>query len=80
MYKLHNMEECCICLESNYVAKTECNHYICCGCMIELKNLICPCCRRLFQKIPKNVKKIIMKNNREVFIDIQSIDEFPSLY
>ena len=78
--------ECCICLESFYLCKTSCGHDICCGCLIELKDLTCPICRTFLTNLPKSVKDIILSNNehlRQVInnrvLDLRDLMQFPPL-
>ena len=47
--------ECCVCLEDIYVCKTLCNHYICLSCILLIKKLECPLCRRKLEKIPREL-------------------------
>ena len=50
---------CCICYENSFKMKTNCNHYVCMTCILQLKNPSCPMCRTPF---PLEIKQIIEKN------------------
>lgn len=78
-------EECCICFESNYLTKTNCNHSICCSCLISLPNVKCPLCRKNLI-LPDEIRKAIIKKNnlREMIntnrvIDVSNQEQFPPL-
>ncbi len=76
---------CCICYEKNYVTKTSCNHHICINCLMELKNIICPLCRKdLYNELPRNLQryldaKNVSHSNRELYIRLDDPYEFPPL-
>ena len=39
-------DECCICLEKDKLWKTSCNHIVCKNCIPQMKNKVCPMCRK----------------------------------
>lgn len=56
-------DECCICLEKDKLWKTSCNHIVCKNCIPQMKNKICPMCRKnLLKEINQLIKE---KNNIE---------------
>jgi len=79
------IEECCVCFENEYLTYTNCNHPICCTCLISLPNISCPMCRKTLI-LPKDIRRIIMKKNelREKIannetIDVSNQEQFPPL-
>lgn len=69
--------ECCVCLEDIYVCKTLCNHYICLSCILLIKKLECPLCRRKLEKIPHGI--INIRSRLEKSILLNDLNEFPQL-
>ena len=59
------MTECCICFNSNYMTKTNCNHSICMNCLMDLRKIECPMCRKnLTGELPERLLKyLLIKNN-----------------
>ena len=50
-------DECCICLEKDKLWKTSCNHIVCKNCIPQMKNKICPMCRKnLLKEINQQVE------------------------
>ena len=50
-------DECCICLEKDKLWKTSCNHIVCKNCIPQMKNKICPMCRKnLLKEINQHVE------------------------
>ena len=78
-------KECCICFESEYITYTNCNHIICCNCLISLPNLSCPMCRKTLI-LPKEIRKTIMNKNKlrdrisnNQVLDVENQEQFPPL-
>jgi len=61
--------ECCICYESNNILTTECNHNICLHCIIKLRKIECPYCRKQLDSLPDFIKNKITSNNLETVVD-----------
>jgi len=78
--------ECCICYERQYITYTNCKHCICVDCLMILRQLSCPICRRdLSKELPKNLLKFLKaKNNiklekRPMYLRLNDNQEFPPL-
>lgn len=52
-------DECCICLEKDNLWKTSCNHFVCKNCVPQLKNKICPMCRK---NLLKEINQLVERN------------------
>jgi hypothetical protein len=57
--------ECCICYENNNILTTKCNHHICISCIIKLRKIECPYCRKKLDSLPDFIKNKITNNNLE---------------
>lgn len=53
-------DECCICLEKDNLWKTSCNHIVCKNCIPQMKNKICPMCRK---NLLKEINQLIQEKN-----------------
>ena len=80
------MYNCCICYTKRYVTKTICNHNICINCLMNLKKIICPLCRKdLKKEMPKNLLKYLNNKNskdlesKSMYLRFSDIEEFPPL-
>ena len=60
-------DECCICLEKDKLWKTSCNHIVCKNCIPQMKNKICPMCRKNLLKEINYLKKNKGKKNIDGF-------------
>ena len=65
--------ECPICFENIWVTETGCKHKICIKCILELKDNICPFCRKknIFNNLPIQIKRICKmfnKNTKKKYI------------
>ena len=78
-------EECCICFETNWVCKSECKHYICINCLIQIKKE-CPICRLdMSTSLPNALKPIVKMNKQPTQVlnsnlNIYDNSEFPHLF
>ena len=78
----HEGIECPVCFNNTYMTKTNCNHPICVGCLMNLKKIECPLCRRQLQfELPKNLLNYLQKrtNKTTESILIDDLGEFPPL-
>ena len=80
------MVECCICYEKHYITKTNCRHCICVNCLMVLRSLKCPICRRdLSKELPKNLLNFLKSKNstkpekRPMYLRLMDPEEFPPL-
>lgn len=82
--------ECPICFEKIWVTETSCKHNICIKCILELKDNICPFCRKknIFNNLPIQIKRICKmfnkntkKNNNNTTnnVNIDNYFDFPPL-
>ena len=70
--------ECCVCLEKKYVFSTPCNHNLCVNCLIKIKKLECPMCRRKLEGLSE---EFLNKRNNIHYpaIDLNNEEDFPPL-
>ena len=80
------MTECCICFNSSYMTKTNCNHSICVNCLMDLRKIECPMCRRnLTSELPERLLKYLLIKNKPNDKDkpfhmiMNDLGEFPPL-
>lgn len=50
------LQECCVCTESSFVVRTNCNHYVCLNCLTKLRKIECPYCRGSLDELPQHIK------------------------
>lgn len=75
-------DECCICMEKSWICRTDCMHYICVTCLVQI-NKECPICRKdLSDNLPNILKPIAKMNKRKVNKNINIYDnsDFPELF
>ena len=74
--------ECIICLETNWVARSDCNHNICISCLFDIQKDECPYCRKkLFVNFPQKLRSLLNINNQQnnKILNINDSEQFPSL-
>lgn len=80
------MVECCICFNNSYMTKTNCNHSICVNCLMDLRKIECPMCRRnLTRELPERLLQYLLIKNKKVketkpfYMVMNDLGEFPPL-
>ena len=74
--------ECIICLETRWVARSDCNHNICISCLFNIQKDECPYCRKkLFVNFPQKLRSLLKINNQQntKMLNINDSEQFPSL-
>lgn len=66
-------DECCICLEKDKLWKTSCNHIVCKNCIPQMKNKICPMCRKNLLKEINQLVELRKINEATKFIESPDI-------
>ena len=81
-------EECPVCFEKVWVARTKCGHPICLKCILIMTENRCPCCRKknVFNSLPnpiKNAMKLFKESSKKKetkpIVDINNHYDFPPL-
>jgi hypothetical protein len=70
--------ECCVCLDDKYVFTTPCKHLLCVNCLIKIKKLECPYCRKKLEGLSK---EFIDKRNSYHYpvLNLNNEEDFPPL-
>ncbi len=74
-----NYDKCGVCLDTNYLSKTNCNHYFCICCIVRVKK--CPLCRTefIFPKLFKDLEIFFIKKENKKLSNIKNLfDILPS--
>ena len=69
---------CIICLETKWLAQSDCNHKICISCLFDIQKDECPYCRKkLFDNFPQKLRSLLKINKDR--LNINDSGQFPSL-
>lgn len=72
-----------ICLDTEWLTETKCNHIICIECLFKLEKDECPMCRREIKKtLPKSLwvhLEFTPETKQPRTVDFSDLDEFPPL-
>ena len=66
-------DECCICLEKDKLWKSSCNHIVCKKCIPQMKNKLCPLCRKNLLKEINQLVELRKINEATKFIESPDI-------